>query len=183
MSFAQLDQLCHRLDALDHAQSMLGVDEAVNMPEGGGEKRAEAMSIIASMAHELASAPHIADWIAKAEAEDLDAAQAAAVAEFKRSYINRTCLSSDFVARQVSARMRCEQLWRQLRAKNGWADFLPSFENIVSLAREEAARRADVLKLMPYDALVEQFDPGSRAEDIAPVFASIRYFSILLYPN
>jgi carboxypeptidase Taq len=60
-------------------------------------------------------------------------------AEFRRSYINRTCLSSDFVARQVNARIRCEQLWRQLRAKGDWNDFLPSFENIVSLAREEAA--------------------------------------------
>ena len=40
MSFAQIDALCRRLEALDHAQAMLGVDEAVNMPEGGGEKRA-----------------------------------------------------------------------------------------------------------------------------------------------
>ncbi len=125
MSFAQIDALCRRLDALDHAQSMLGVDEAVNMPEGGGEKRAEAMSVLASMYHEMASAPHIAEWIAKAEAEDLDEAQQAAVAEFKRAYINRTCLSSDFVGRLVNARLRCEQLWRQLRAKNDWNDFLP----------------------------------------------------------
>ncbi len=176
MSFAELDHLCRRLEALDHAQSMLGVDEAVNMPEGGGEKRAEAVSVLASMAHEMASAPHVAEWIAKAESEDLDDAQKAAVAEFKRSYINRTCLSSDFVARQVNARMRCEQLWRQLRAKNDWNDFLPSFENIVSLAREEAARRAEVLKLSPYDAMVEQYDPGSRTAEIAAVFADLKSF-------
>jgi carboxypeptidase Taq len=176
MSFAALDQLCRRLEALDHAQAMLGVDEAVNMPEGGGEKRADAMSVIASMAHEMASAPHIAEWIAAAEQEDLDAAQRAAVAEFKRSYINRTCLSSDFVARQVNARMRCEQLWRQLRARNDWKDFLPSFENIVSLAREEAARRAGVLRLSPYDAMVEQYDPGSRSAEIARVFADLKAF-------
>ncbi len=176
MSFAELDHLCRRLEALDHAQAMLGVDEAVNMPEGGGEKRAEAMSVIASMAHEMASAPHIADWIAAAETEDLDEAQQAAVAEFKRSYINRTCLSSDFVARQVNARMRCEQLWRQLRAKNDWNDFLPSFENIVALAREEAARRAEVLKLSPYDAMVEQYDPGSRTAEIAAVFTELKRF-------
>ena len=135
MSFAELDHLCRRLEALDHAQAMLGVDEAVNMPEGGGEKRAEAMSVIASMAHDMASAPHVADWIDRAEAEDLDAAQKVALAEFKRSYINRTCLSSDFVARQVNARMRCEQLLRPLRARNDWNDFLPSFENVVSLAQ------------------------------------------------
>jgi len=176
MSFAELDHLCRRLEALDHAQAMLGVDEAVNMPDGGGEKRAEAMSVLASMAHEMASAPHIADWIAAAEGEDLDDAQKAAVAEFKRSYINRTCLSSDFVARQVNARLRCEQLWRQLRAKNDWNDFLPSFENIVSLAREEAARRADVLQLSPYDAMVEQYDPGSRSAEIARVFTDLKAF-------
>ena len=98
------------------------------------------------------------------------------MAEFKRSYINRTCLSSDFVARQVSARMRCEQLWRQLRAKNDWNDFIPSFENIVSLAREEAQRRAEVLKLSPYDAMVEQYDPGSRSAEIARVFADLKQF-------
>jgi carboxypeptidase Taq len=176
MSFAELDHLCRRLEALDHAQAMLGVDEAVNMPEGGGEKRAEAMSVIASMAHEMASAPHIADWIAAAETQDLDNAQRAAVAEFKRSYINRTCLSSDFVARQVNARLRCEQLWRQLRAKNDWNDFLPSFENIVSLAREEAMLRAEVLKLSPYDAMVEQYDPGSRTAEISRVFTDLKSF-------
>lgn len=176
MSFAELDHLCRRLEAIGHAQSMLGVDEAVNMPDGGGEKRAEAMSVLASMAHEMASAPHVAEWIDKAETEDLDQAQKAAVAEFKRSYINRTCLSSDFVARQVSAAMRCEQLWRQLRAKNDWTDFLPSFENIVALAQEEAARRAEVLKLSPYDALVEQYDPGSRSAEIARVFADLKGF-------
>lgn len=176
MSFAELDHLCRRLEAIGHAQAMLGVDEAVNMPEGGGEKRAEAMSVLASMAHEMATAPHIAEWIAKAEGEDLDDAQRAAVAEFKRSYINRTCLSSDFVARQVNAALRCEQLWRQLRAKNDWTDFLPSFENIVVLAQEEAQRRAEVLKLSPYDALVEQFDPGSRSAEIARVFADLKGF-------
>jgi carboxypeptidase Taq len=176
MSFAELDHLCRRLEAIGHAQAMLGVDEAVNMPEGGGEKRAEAMSIIASMAHEMASAPHIADWIAKAESEDLDQDQKIAVAEFKRGYINRTCLTSEFVARRVSASMRCEQLWRQLRARNDWADFLPSFENVVALAREEAQRRAEVLKLSPYDAMVEQYDPGSRAADIARVFADLKSF-------
>ena len=176
MSFAELDHLCRRLEAIDHAQSMLGVDEAVNMPDGGGEKRAEAMSVLASMAHEMATAPQIADWIGAAEQEDLDAAQTAAVAEFKRAFINRTCLSSDFVARQVSARLRCEQLWRVLRAKNDWKDFLPSFENIVALAREEAQRRAEVLKLSPYDAMVEQYDPGSRSAEIARVFADLKAF-------
>ncbi len=176
MSFAAIDTLCRRLEALDHAQAMLGVDEAVMMPEGGGEKRAEAMSVIASMSHEMASAPQVGDWIARAETEDLDANQRAALEEFRRVYTNLTCLSSDFVAKLVTARMRCEQLWRQLRAKNDWNDFLPVFENVVSLVKEESQRRAEVLKLSPYDAMIEQYDPGSRSADIAVVFADLKRF-------
>ena len=72
--------------------------------------------------------------------------------------------------------MRSEQLWRDLRAKNDWAGFLPALEGVVALVREEAALRAAVLELDPYDALMEQYDPGNRAADIAPVFAELKSF-------
>ncbi|MFO1121398.1 MAG: carboxypeptidase M32 [Hyphomicrobiales bacterium] len=176
MSFARLDALGRRLEALGHAETMLAVDEAVTMPSGGGEKRAEAMSTLAALAHELATAPEIADWIAAAADEDLDDAQRAALHEFERTYINRTCLSPDFVSRKVNAQIRGEQLWRALRPKNDWAGFLPTFETIVALAREEAQLRADRLGLAPYDALVEQYDPGSRSVEIAAVFAGLKTF-------
>ena len=135
MSFTKLDELGRKLEALEHAQAMLGVDEAVQMPLGGGDKRAEAMSMLAGMHHEMASAPQIAEWIADARTEPLSDTQKVALNEFERNYINLTCLSSDFVRRQVSARVRSEQLWRKLRPSGNWNEFLPAFEGIVNLAR------------------------------------------------
>jgi carboxypeptidase Taq len=176
MSFTKLDDHCHKLDSLSHALSMLGVDEAVMMPEGGGEKRAEAMAALSGMYHEMATSPHIADWIAKAESETLDAAQKIAVAEFKRSYINRTCLSTAFVEKQTEQRLRCEQLWRTARPAGDWKGFMPSLAAVIDTMREEAALRAEALKLAPYDALAEQYDPGARVADIAPVFAELKSF-------
>ena len=174
MSFAKLDDLGRRLEAVEHAQSILSVDEAVQMPAGGGEKRAEAMAVLAGIYHEMATAPEIAEWIGKAEAEPLTEMQQAAVAEFRRVYTNMTCLSAEFVRRQVGARVRSEQLWRELRPKGDWAGFLPAFEGVVATMREEAQLRADVLGLSPYDALIEQYDPGGRTGDIEPVFAELR---------
>ncbi len=176
MTYSRIDTHCRKLEALEHAQAMLGVDEAVNMPSGGGEKRAEAMAGLAGMHHDMAAAPVIAEWINDAEGEDLDDAQRVAVQEFKRSYVNLTCLSSEFVQKQTAGRIKCEQLWRQLRPKGDWKNFLPAFEGVIALAREEAALRADVLKLSPYDAMMEQYDPGNRAVDIAPVFAELKSF-------
>lgn len=176
MTFSRIDSLCRKLEALEHAQAMLGVDEAVNMPEGGGEKRAEAMAGLAGMYHDMAAAPAIAEWIGEAEADALDDVQRFAVREFKRSYVNLTSLSSEFVQKQTAGRIKSEQLWRQLRPNGDWKSFLPAFEGVIALAREEAALRADVLKLSPYDAMMEQYDPGNRAADIGPVFAELKSF-------
>jgi len=176
MSFAKLDELGHRLEALEHAQAMLSVDEAVQMPSGGGEKRAEAIALLAGMYHELATAPQIADWIGAAKDEILDEMQQVALHEFQRVYTNMTCLSAGFVRKQVGARIRSEQLWRELRPAGDWAGFLPAFEGVVATAREEAELRSVALQLAPYDAMMEQYDPGNRAADIAPVFAELKAF-------
>jgi carboxypeptidase Taq len=176
MSFAKLDELNRKLQSLSHALSMLGVDEAVMMPEGGGEKRAEAIASLSAMYHDMATAPFVADQIAKAKSEPLDDMQRVAVKEFERSYINNTCLSSAFVQKQTEQRLRCEQLWRQLRPVGDWKGFLPAFSAVIDTLREEARLRADVLKLSPYDALAEQYDPGARVADIEPVFADLKIF-------
>ena len=78
-AFAKLAELGKKLEALEHAQSMLSVDEAVMMPSGGGEKRADAMSMLAGMYHEMATAPVVSDWLAAAAEEPLDDMQQAAV--------------------------------------------------------------------------------------------------------
>jgi carboxypeptidase Taq len=177
MSFAKLDALGHKLEAIEHAISILSADEATNMPPGGGEKRAESVAALAGMYHAQVTAPEVGDWLAAAEAEPgLDEDQRRAVAEFRREYTNRTCLPADFVERQVATRMRCEQLWRELRARNDWTGFAPALAEVVALVREEAAMRSAALGLSPYDALMEQYDPGNRMADITPVFDDLKSF-------
>ena len=100
-AFAKLAELGRKLEAIEHAQSMLSVDEAVMMPTGGGEKRAESMSILAGMYHEMATAPEIADRLQEASEEPLDEMQQAAIREQQRMYTNMTCLNGDFVRKQV----------------------------------------------------------------------------------
>lgn len=183
MSWQKLDALSQKLAALEHALALLGADEATNMPKGGGEKRAEAVATLAAMHHEQATAPHIAEWIevAKANVESPD--QQVALAEFERQYKNQTALPSEFVHRQTEAAMRCEQLWRELRPSGDWKGFQPALEKVIALTREEAALRSDSTGLAPYDALMEQFDPGNRVADIAPVFETLKTFLKTFLPQ
>lgn len=176
MSWQKLDDLGRNLEALEHALSILHADEATNMPQGGGEKRAEAVGILSGMRHEQATSAHIADWIDAAENSDLSDDQKIAIREFKQQYRNLTCLPADFVRRQTEVTMRSEQLWRELRPGGDWKGFVPTLEGVVSLMREEAQLRSDALGLAPYDALMEQFDPGNRVADINPVFDALKVF-------
>lgn len=176
MTFAKLDGLGRKLEALEHALSILGADEATHMAVGGGDKRAEAMANLAGMYHAQATSPEIAELIEAAKAEDLDTDQRLALAEFERGYINATCLPTEFVERRTAAAMRSEQLWRDLRPRGDWDSFLPAFEGVVALVREEAQLRGEALGLAPYDALMEQYDPGNRMADVDAVFADLKSF-------
>ncbi len=174
MSFEKLDAHNLKLASLDHALSILGADEATNMPTGGGEQRAQSMATLSAMRHELASAPSVADWIDGAQNEELDEDQRTGLAEFERQYLHLTCLSPDFVHRRTQTAMRCEQLWRDLRPTGDWKAFAPALEKVVALAREEAQLRADATGLAPYDAMMEQYDPGNRTADIDPLFSKLK---------
>lgn len=183
MSFEKLDTLGRRLQALEHALSILGADEATHMAVGGGEARAEAMATLAGMAHRTATAPEVSDWIEDASNETLNDDQCAALREFRRLHLNLTCLPPEFVERQTRTRMRSEQLWRDARAKNDWVSFQPALESVVSMVREEAQMRAEALGLSPYDALMEQYDPGNRVADIAPILEELKSFLIDFVPT
>ncbi len=176
MSFEKIDQLNQTLAALEHAIAMLHADEATFMPAGGGEKRAEAVAALSAIAHQKASAPEIADWIAQARQQELDADQQLGLNEFERLYQHLTCLPSQFVRTRTKTSMVCEQLWRQLRPQGNWKNLVPALNEVVQLVREEAQMRAEASGLLPYDAMMEQYDPGNRVADIDPVFEQLKDF-------
>src|SRR5690606_4629081 len=96
---------------------------------------------------------------------------------------NLTCLPPEFVERQTRTRMRCEQLWRDARAKNDWAAFQPALEGVVTMVREEAQLRSEATGLAPYDALMEQYDPGTSVAGIAPVLEDLKSFLVDFVPK
>jgi carboxypeptidase Taq len=53
---------------------------------------------------------------------------------------------------------------------------LPAFRELLKLVHEKASALGEALGLSPYNALLEQYDPGRRIADIEPVFADLRSF-------
>ncbi len=164
-----------RIAVIEEAQAMLGWDAAVMMPPGGGAARGEQLAVLAGLAHELLIAGEMADWLAGADPGD-DPWERANLALMAERYRRAAALPGDLVEAQARANAACEKIWRGARAAADFAQVLPAFTEVVRLAREAAAALGAALGLDPYDALMEGFQRGVRAADVAPIFATYEAF-------
>ena len=77
---------------------------------------------------------------------------------------------TSLVQRRHLATSRGEHAWRTQRPANDWAGFLGHFREVVALARERAHLLASVTGLSPYDALLDQFEPGMTGARLDQLF-------------
>jgi carboxypeptidase Taq len=67
---------------------------------------------------------------------------------------------------------RAQQVWQEARKGDDFAAFRPWLEKVVQLKRREAD--AVGYKDSPYDALLDEYEPGATAAEITRVFAALR---------
>jgi carboxypeptidase Taq len=178
LPYKELETRFEELHHLGHALSMLRWDEAAMMPRGGGDARGEAMATIAALVHQKLTAPAVGELLDKAEASSarLNAWQQANLREMRRMQVRAGALPESLVRALQIATTRCEQTWRAAHATNDWDAVAAQLAEVLMLVREKAAALGDALKLAPYDALLEGFESGTRAGEVARVFDDLKEF-------
>lgn len=176
-AYQNLETAFRQLAHLRHVSAICHWDEAVMMPPGGAQARAEALAGLGALAHERLVDPRIKQWLAEAKNAALSSPwQQSNLQWMENQYLQASCLPTDLVQRSQLAFIRCEQAWRTLRAENNWRDFLPLLTENVALVKEAAIIRAEILGVNPYDSLIEQFSPGLSQAIIDPIFARLKEF-------
>jgi carboxypeptidase Taq len=164
-----------RIATVNEAASMLSWDAAAMMPPGGAAARGDQMAVLAGLAHGLLTAPEAADDLAAAEPGD-DPWRAANLRLMRHAHIRATAIPADLVEAQARANSACEKVWREARRASDFALVAPLLAEVVNLVRQQAAALAPALGLSPYDALMDGFQRGIGAADVAPVFDAYRAF-------
>ncbi|MEQ9123663.1 MAG: carboxypeptidase M32, partial [Alphaproteobacteria bacterium] len=164
-AYKALEARFARAIRIDEAAGWLHWDQSVMMPPGGAEARGEQSAALAEAAHEIVAAAATGDLLAAASAGE-DPWREANLREMRRRHAAATAVPPDLVGALARARAAAENAWRDARPASDFALALPSFRNLVGLVRQEAAALGEALALGPYDALLEQYDPGRRAADI-----------------
>lgn len=172
-SYAEFRAHFQRIAALDQVSGLLNWDQETKMPVKGAALRVEQVGAVAAASHALATDPRIEAWTDALAEVDLGPFGNAHVAEARRTYQRAVRVPptlAEAVARQSA---RAQIAWQSARPASDLASFLPELDGLVSLKREEAACLADEGEL-PYDALLDAFEPGASSAAIETIFARPR---------
>jgi carboxypeptidase Taq len=163
-----------RIGALREALGILHWDSATTMPEGGAASRAEQLATLKVIVHEGLTDPALPDLLDGADGQnDLDSWQRANVAEMRRGVAHAGAVPADLVAAFSKACSECEMVWRKARPANDFAAVLPALDKVLMLTREVAAAKAAALGKTPYDALLDQYEPGGSTATVDRLFGEL----------
>ncbi|NRB35878.1 MAG: carboxypeptidase M32 [Rhodobacteraceae bacterium] len=156
--------------ALGQVAGRLGWDQETVMPRGAAPQRADEMAALEGVLHARRSSSQVGDWLAAAQAPD--ATGAAMLREIRRSYDRATKVPAELARALAKLTSEAQGIWAEARTAEDVAAFLPTLEQVVALRREEGQALAEGGSV--YDALLQDYEPGTTSAEIAAIFDAMR---------
>lgn len=174
--FAELVSTLQKTALLASCGSVLGWDEQTYMPPGGAEHRANQLALIAGLVHERATHPRVGELLDELEsradlAEQPD--RVVVVRETRRHVSRQTKLPQALVEEISRTTTLSQQAWVAARKASDFPQFAPWLDKILNLKREEASA-IGYGSGVPYDALLDDYEPGATTAAIQATFAQLR---------
>ncbi len=159
---------------LNAAVAVLGWDQETYMPDGAAHGRAEQISTLSALVHQMTTAPEFRAMVdtLRDGASDLEDWQRHALRETAREQALASKLPEDHVREVSRATSLAQHAWRQAREEKQFGLFAPSLRHLVELKRREAEYFGYAEN--PYDALIDLYEPGMTAAQLRPVFTRLR---------
>jgi carboxypeptidase Taq len=161
---------------LESCAGLLGWDERTYMPHRGSAHRSEQMALLARLTHEMLTEPVIGELLATVEESplmrDADGDATANVREIRRNYDRAVKLPKELVEDLARVTTRAQLVWQEARKANDFVAFRPWLEKVVALLRQKA--QAIGYKDVPYDALLDEYEPGATTAEITTQFTALR---------
>jgi carboxypeptidase Taq len=179
-NYARLVAILKEAAALAAARNALEWDMETIMPPKGAGQRAEVISCLAEAAHEKVVSPAYAECLESLKEEvakgDLTGRQAAVVRRAWKAFERERRLPGEFVRELSNVCAAAHHVWVDARKNSDFRRFLPTLQKIVELKRQAAGLLG--YEASPYDALLEDYEPGARVARLGPLFSDMRDFLV-----
>ena len=175
-AYAELIRRVREETLLTSCEALLQWDEETYMPPGGVENRSEQLALIAGLLHERGTDPRLGELLSELEGSELvaDPGSPAAVnvRELRREYDRYLRLPRRLVEAVARTTALAQTAWIRARSEADFTLFRPWLERVVELKRAEAECVGYARE--PYDALIEDHEPGMTSQILGRLFDALR---------
>lgn len=175
--YDQLLKAARNIRTLKGIISLLHWDQETYMPSGSNGIRSEQIELLSGIMHREHTGKTFSNTLGKLV--DLKSGKPlvkglnkAELKEFYRDYKLATALPVSFVEEFARLTSESALAWQEARKKDDFQLFLPHLEKIIAMCK----KKADLIgyKNHPYDALLDEYEPGMTTKEVANEFSSLK---------
>lgn len=170
-AYLELKSRLTQVHDVTKAMFLLAWDQRTMMPPQGGAVRAEQLATLSRLAHDLFTSDEVGrlldDLRGYEESLPYESDEASLIRIARRDYDRESRVPGDLRSDLTRASSSGYEAWVAAKARSDYASFRPFLERNVELRR----RYADCFDAdEPYDALLEDYEPGMKAAEVREVF-------------
>lgn len=178
--YSQLFKVSKHIRTLEGISQLLNWDQETYMPEAASGIRSEQIELLAGLIHKERTSPLFTTLLGRLIdietghilVEDLSPAQEAAVKLWRRDYRKTVLLPTAFVEEFAKVSSQSMQAWQLAKKENSFQIFAPFLDKIIHLNQQKAHYLG--YSAHPYDALLDEYEPGTTTEEVGLLFEKIR---------
>ncbi|CRX39477.1 carboxypeptidase M32 [Estrella lausannensis] len=175
-----LFSLSKHAKTLQGISSLLEWDHETYMPEGSASIRAEQVKTLAGLVHQCKTAKEYEGALGSLiniktgalKAKDLPLPKQRALIMWRRDFVKAKALPTSFVEEFAALTSKSVSVWRAAKEKSSFKEFAPYLKKIIDLCRKKAELIG--YEKHPYDALIDEFEPGETADNLAELFGNVK---------
>jgi len=173
--YLHLEKRFKRMHVLQSITHLLRWDQEVMMPPGSADIRASQLALLDMECSSILHSRRLALLLDRAEAAEatLSPWQRANLREMRRLWQRANAIPKRLLNTLHNATTRAEVHWRRAHEENNFALLAPFQERVLDAVREKARLLGERLNLSPYDALLDEYDPGRRSLEVDAIFHSL----------
>jgi carboxypeptidase Taq len=159
------------------SMAVLGWDQETKMPKNGSKFRAQQLSTLAEISHNLSIDKEYGNLLNNLSVNNtlnIDHARNIELSLKKYNVSNK--YTTEFVIEESKLISTAFQKWRLAKEKDDFKIFEESLSNLVDLRKKEC----EILgyNLHPYDALLNQYEPGLTTKEVEEIFKNVRKYLV-----
>ena len=164
-----------KISSLGQIAALIDWDQQTYMPAGAAGARSEQIGVLSELIHSLSTSSEAGDLLKHAEDEvagsDPDSPEARMVSVGRKNYDRSVKLPADLVSEISRHCASAISVWEEAREKSDFSLFAPALKKTFDLTKQAAEYLGYTDHI--YDALIDQYEPGSTQASVKSMFANL----------